>query len=155
MPLLKGRCFCSELSREMDDVCWSCMCWSRPRSYRRRDLVSVLSRGAVGIVAVAGIGKAVLVAGCDIIEVAAVEERASDRVVDVVDLFLSYADRDGEFVKSLTESWRPSLSSSSPPSACPSPKSKLGSSGISGSREAWTSFSRCLCFWNAELSETL
>lgn len=52
----------------------------------------------------AGIGKAVLVAGCDIIDVAAVEERASDRVVDVVDLFLSYADIEGEFVKSLTES---------------------------------------------------
>ena len=88
----------------MDDVCWSCMCWSRPRSYRRRDLGSVLSGGAVGIVVDAGIGKALLVAGCDIIEVAAVEERASDRVVDVVDLLLSYADREGEFVKSLTES---------------------------------------------------
>ena len=67
-------------------------------------MVSVLSRGAAGRVDDAGIGKAALVAGCDIIEVAAVEERASDRVVEVVDLFLSYADIEGEFVKSLTES---------------------------------------------------
>lgn len=68
-----------------------------------------LSRGAagngpVGTGAGAGTGAAVLVAGCDVIEVAAVDERASDRAVEDVDRFLSYADRDGEFEKSLTES---------------------------------------------------
>ena len=113
-----------------------------------------LSKGAAGngpsgTAVGAGNGAALLAAVCDVIDVAAVEERASERDVEQVDRFFSYVESEGELEKSLTESCKPS--SSSPPSVCPRPKSKLGSSGISGSRAACSSFSRCLCFWKADM----
>ncbi len=91
-----------EFNRVSADVCCSWTCWSRLCSYNRRVFVSDRFSEAIGATGdgscdAATNGDVALAVGCEATDVAAVDERASERVnEDVVDRFFSYDDKDGE-----------------------------------------------------------
>ena len=83
------------------------------------DRSSGWTAGGIDVGGGSGADIVALLAGCDVTDVAAVEDLASDRDVDEVDRFLSYDERDGELERSLAESFgvASARSSSSPPEA--------------------------------------